>query len=169
MEGGKGPLSKEDEPQKGAKEARVIQTLVDKKSDSKVRTLTWTPTISLDGTPLPADALIRDFQQGRVGYMADAVEQALLLPGDTVNLRSMRKHEAVQSTHRAEEIVNSSHRVMKDEEARCIAAVEAFRVVDRKAQELTTKLTEAGREKKNAEAALDGAEKQAEAQRKQLY
>ena len=55
--------------------------------------------------------------------------------------------------------MNSSHRMMKDEEAKCIAAVEAFRVVERKTQKLTTKLTKVEREKKSAKAALDGAEK----------
>ena len=52
--------------------------------------------------------------------------------------------------------MNSSHRMMKDEEARCIATVEAFRVVDKKSQELTTKLIEVERDKKSAEAALNG-------------
>ena len=33
----------------------------------------------------------------------------------------------------AEEIMNSSYRMMKDEEARRIAALEAFRVAERKA------------------------------------
>ena len=61
--------------------------------------------------------------------------------------------------YKAEEIVNSSHRMMKDEEARCIAAVESFRVVERKTQKLTIKLTKVEREKKSAKAALDGAEK----------
>jgi len=58
---------------------------------------------------------------------------------------------------------------MKDEEARRIAAVESFRVASKKSQELTTKLTEIERDKKSAKAALDGVEKQAEAQRKQLH
>ena len=52
--------------------------------------------------------------------------------------------------------------MMKDEEARRIAAMEVFRVAERKTQELTIKLTEAEREKKSAEAALDGAKKQVE-------
>ena len=59
--------------------------------------------------------------------------------------------------------------MMKDEEAKCITAVEAFRVVERKAQELTIKLTEVERDRKSAEATLDEAEKQAEAQHKQLH
>ena len=59
--------------------------------------------------------------------------------------------------------------MMKDEEAKRIAVVEAFRVVERKAQELTIKLTKVERDRKSAEATLDEAEKQAEAQHKQLH
>ena len=40
--------------------------------------------------------------------------------------------KVVQAAHRAKEIVNSSHRMMKDEEARRIAAMESLRVVDKK-------------------------------------
>ena len=38
VEGGKGPLSKEAELQKGAKQARLTQTLVDRRGDSQVGT-----------------------------------------------------------------------------------------------------------------------------------
>ena len=64
---------------------------MEKRSDSQVGILAWTLAITLNGAPLPADASIRDFQQGRDGYVADAVEQALLLPKDMADLRSMRK------------------------------------------------------------------------------
>ena len=47
----------------------------------------------LDGAFLPNDASFKDFQQGRARYVANTVEQALLLPIDMVNLRLMRKHE----------------------------------------------------------------------------
>ena len=47
----------------------------------------------LDKAPLPSDTSIRDFQQGKAGYVANAVEQALLLPTDMADLRSIRKHE----------------------------------------------------------------------------
>ena len=47
----------------------------------------------LDGAFLPSDASIKDFQQGKVGYVANAVEQSLLLPTDMADLRSMRKHK----------------------------------------------------------------------------
>ena len=51
----------------------------------------------LDGAALPADASIRDFQQGRARYVANNVEQALLLVGDIADLRSMRKHKVFLS------------------------------------------------------------------------
>lgn len=70
--------------------------------------------------------------------------------------------------HKAEEIVNSSHRQMKDEESRCIAIVDAFKVVEKKIQELNTQLTEADKGRESVEASLQAAEKQAETQRKKL-
>lgn len=56
--------------------------------------------------------------------------------------------------HKAEEIVNSSHRQMKDEESRRIAIVDAFKVAEKKILELNTQLTEADRGRKSAEATL---------------
>ena len=57
---------------------------------------------------------------------------------------------------------------MKDKEGRCIAAIKAFNVVEKRVKELNAKLTKAEREKKNTEAALEGAKRQAETQHKQL-
>ena len=54
----------------------------------------------LDGAPLPANVLIKNFQQRKAGYMADAVEQALLLPEDMATLRSLRRHEVFLSLKR---------------------------------------------------------------------
>ena len=75
----------------------MTQTMVDKRSDSQVGSPTWTFVIMLDGAPLPVNASIRDFQQMRASYVANTVEQMLLLPGDMANLRSMRKHEVFLS------------------------------------------------------------------------
>ena len=49
----------------------------------------------LDGAPLPANALVRNFKQRKASYVADTVEQALLLP--MADLKSMRKHEVLLS------------------------------------------------------------------------
>ena len=65
-------------------------------------------------------------------------------------------------------MVNNSHRMIKEEEGRRIAAVDAFNVAEKRVQELKTKLAKAERDKKSADSALEGAERQAESQRKQL-
>ena len=147
--------------------------ITNRRGDHQSEVLAWTPSIVLDKAPLPRNASIRDFEQGRARYVANAVEQALLLLVDMADLRSMRKHEvflslkrdlamaspltifltfniitffsfffnyllylfpwqAIQAVYRVEEMVNSSHRQMKEEEGRCIAVVDAFNVTDRK-------------------------------------
>ena len=58
------------------------------------------PALVLDRAPLLANASIKNFQQGKDGYMVDTVEQALLLPKDMVDLRSIRKHEMFLSLKR---------------------------------------------------------------------
>ena len=60
----------------------------------------WHPALMLDRTPLLATAPIRDFQGGTASYVADAVEQALLLPKDVAELRSIRRHEVFLSFKR---------------------------------------------------------------------
>lgn len=47
----------------------------------------------LDGAAIIANASIRSSQPGKVAYVADALEQALLLPEDMTGLRQMRKYE----------------------------------------------------------------------------
>ena len=64
--------------------------------------------------------------------------------------------------------MNISHQQKKDEEGRQVAVVEAFNVAEKRVKELNAELIEAEREKKSAKAALEGTERQAETQRKQL-
>ena len=58
------------------------------------------PALVLDRAPLLANASIKNFQQGKDGYMVDTMEQALLLPKDMADLRSIRKHEMFLSLKR---------------------------------------------------------------------
>ena len=62
-------------------------------------------------------------------------------------------------------MVDYSYRQMKEEEGRWIAAVDAFHVAKKRNKELESKLTEAEREKRSAEVALDKVERQAKGQR----
>ena len=57
-------------------------------------------TLMLDKAPSLTDASIKNFQQGKADYVADAVEQALLLPKDMADLRSLRKHKVFLSLKR---------------------------------------------------------------------
>ena len=61
--------------------------------DRQITVPAWNPSFVLDEAPLLASSSIRDFQQGKVGYVADAMEKALLLPRDLADLRLIRKHE----------------------------------------------------------------------------
>ena len=54
---------------------------------------TWNPLLVLDRDPLSSSSSIREFQQGRAGYVVDSVEQALLLPWDMEELKNLKKHE----------------------------------------------------------------------------
>lgn len=74
--------------------------MADKRGDTQVGVPAWTPALVLDGAALLTDASIRNFQQGRAGYVVDAVEQALLLPGEMADLRSMRKHKVFLNLER---------------------------------------------------------------------
>ena len=74
--------------------------ITNRRGDHQSEVLAWTPSIVLDKAPLPRDASIRGFQQGRARYVANAVEQALLLPVDMADIRSMRKHEMFLSLKR---------------------------------------------------------------------
>ena len=56
--------------------------------------------------------------------------------------------------------------MMKEVEGRRTTAMKAFKLVEKKSQELTAKLVEVDQDKKSAEATLDVVERQAEAQRK---
>ena len=47
----------------------------------------------MDDSPLREDAFIRDFDGKKVGYIANAMEQAHLLPRDMDELRNLKKHE----------------------------------------------------------------------------
>lgn len=53
---------------------------------------------------------------------------------------------------------------MKEDEARCITAVDAFNLAKQRIKDLKVKLTEANRNRKSAEAILEGVERQAESQ-----
>ena len=95
---------REDNVQKASKQAKTRQRGTErdaeKRSDLQVRSQAWLPTLMLNRESLLANASICDFQGGVAGYVADVVEQALLLPEDMAELRDMRRHGVFLSLKR---------------------------------------------------------------------
>ena len=52
------------------------------------------------GEPLRDDASIRDFNDGIGCHIASAIEEALLLPKDMVEIKNMRKNELILDNKR---------------------------------------------------------------------
>ena len=68
MEEKRNPPPKEAKVQKGGKQAKVMQirssnevVIIDRRGDQQTKVPAWTPSLVLDGAPLPNDALIKDF------------------------------------------------------------------------------------------------------------
>ena len=68
--------------------------------ERRSRDPSWNPQLLLDGAPLPTDSSIRDFNHGRAGYVANSVEQALILLRDMAELWNLKKHEMFLSLKR---------------------------------------------------------------------
>ena len=74
--------------------------------------------------------------------------------------------KAVQSTFRSEEMFHSLSQQLDDEKKRRVAAVQTLTIAENSNADLRKKLTAEEQARKSADAALKGAEKQAESQRK---
>ena len=60
----------------------------------------WSPRIELDGAPIPWDATLWESQREQASYLADALQQPLLLPRDMEGLRKTRQPELFMSLKR---------------------------------------------------------------------
>ena len=73
-------------PQKGMKQQKVIPDARDRRSQSmdsqeeqnmvdvRMTQRTWSPRLEVDRAPIPWSASVREFQKGRAGYIAKALE-----------------------------------------------------------------------------------------------
>ena len=53
-----------------------------KKAEVRVAHRIWGPRLEVDGALIPYNASVREYQRGRAGYIAEALEQPMLLPRD---------------------------------------------------------------------------------------
>ena len=51
----------------------------------------------MDGTAIPWDASVQDFQKGRSGYVVEALEQPLLFPRDMEALKRFKQPDLFMS------------------------------------------------------------------------
>ena len=54
----------------------------------------------MDGAPIPWDASVREFQKGRAGYIAETLEQPLLLPKDMDGYKRFSQNDLFLSLKR---------------------------------------------------------------------
>ena len=52
------------------------------KVEVRVAQRTWSAQLEVDGAPIPWNASVREYQRGRARYIAEALEQPMLLPRD---------------------------------------------------------------------------------------
>ena len=76
---------------------------------------------------------------------------------------------AVQVTFRLEEITNNCYQQLEDEKKRRIVAVQTLTISENNVADLKKKLAEEQQARSSADSALDGAQRQAEDQRKRLH
>ena len=70
----------------------------------------WEPWLELDGVVIPWNSTIREFQRGNTHYLAEALEQPLLLLKDMAALQTMRQQDFFLSLKRDLALVSFSAR-----------------------------------------------------------
>ena len=96
VETGRSCLTREDEAQRAAKQQKVnhaSQRGLERLDTQPPKPQAWLLAPMHDKEPLRDDASLRDFNGGIGCHVAPAVKEALLLPKDISELRSMRKNE----------------------------------------------------------------------------
>ena len=68
----------------------------------------WSPWLEVDGAPIPWGASVWEFQKGRAGYIAEALEQPLLLPKDMDTYRRFTQNDLFLSLKKDLAMVNYS-------------------------------------------------------------
>ena len=61
---------------------------------------TWSPRLEVDGTTIPWNTSVRDFQRERAGYIVEALEQPFLLSRDMEAYRCFKQNDLFLSLKR---------------------------------------------------------------------
>ncbi|XP_050278188.1 uncharacterized protein LOC126719704 [Quercus robur] len=160
-------------PRQGGKQQKNTREHKDRRAPSvesreemeraEVRTTprTWSPRLEVDGASILYNASVREYNRGRAGYIAEALEQPVLLPRDMEAYSRFSQPELFLSLKR--DLAMITQQVFVAEEW-----CRDNRKLD-EAEALSEKLKDTESSRKSAEAGLKTAERQAEDQRQKLY
>ena len=70
------------------------------RAEVRVNLHTWSPKLEVDGVTIPYTASVREYNRGRAGYIAEALEQPVLLPRDMEAYRRFSQPELFLSLKR---------------------------------------------------------------------
>ena len=79
------------------------------RADVRITQCTWSLRVEVDGTPIPWNALVQEFQRGRAGYITKALEHPLLLPKDMEAYRRFKQNNLFMSMKRDLAMVGKLH------------------------------------------------------------
>ena len=78
------------------------------RAEVRVNPCIWSPKLEVDGVAIPYTASIRECNRGRAGYIAEALEQPVLLPRDMEAYRRFSQPELFLSLKRDLAMVSDS-------------------------------------------------------------
>ena len=70
------------------------------RAEMRMPPCTWNPQLEVDGVVIPYNASIREYNRGRARYIAEALEQPVLLPRDKEAYRRFSQPELFLSLKR---------------------------------------------------------------------
>ena len=80
----------------------------------------WSPKLELDGVAIPYAASVREYNKGRAGYIAEALEQPVLLPRDMEAYRRFSQPKLFLSLKRDLAMVSHSCTLLLSHQHCCI-------------------------------------------------
>ncbi|XP_065632211.1 uncharacterized protein LOC112009726 [Quercus suber] len=140
---------------------------------------TWSPRLELDGVPFSWETSIRNYDGGRAGLIAEALEQPLLLPRDMESYRRFNQYDLFMSLKRDLAMITQqvfvaeewNRKAYVEAQAEAQARSEAERALGSlkdEVSQISDQLKGVTQERDSFHAGLRNAETQAEAQRKLL-
>ena len=94
--------------QKNKKASSVESREEENWAEVHVNPHTWSPKLELDRVAIPYTASIREYNRGRAGYIAEALDQPMLLPRDMEAYRRFSQPELFLSLKRDLVMVSDS-------------------------------------------------------------